>query len=78
MALVDEVGLVVSATKPVGLSRVTGPERHCSFVGFARGGLSQRARTVARNALFVAVGEGRNARAVDAGAGRQREDGGAC
>jgi len=36
--LVDEVGLVISATKPVGLLRVTSPERHCSFVGFAREG----------------------------------------
>ena len=38
MELVDEVGLVISATKPVGLSRITSPERHCSFVGFAREG----------------------------------------
>jgi uncharacterized protein (DUF169 family) len=38
VVIVDEVGLVISATKPVGLSRVTSPEHHCSFVGFARGG----------------------------------------
>jgi uncharacterized protein (DUF169 family) len=38
MELVDEVGLVISATKPVGLSRITSSEHHCSFVGFAREG----------------------------------------
>ncbi|MCK4786387.1 MAG: DUF169 domain-containing protein [Desulfobacteraceae bacterium] len=38
MELVDEVGLVISATRPVGLSRITSPECHCSFVGYAREG----------------------------------------